>query len=37
MKNREMNEIFVPLTDKSGWQVVQVVQQTNNEGGSGCS
>ncbi len=35
MKNREMNEISVPPTDKSGWQVVHFVQRTNNNGVGG--
>ena len=37
MKNREMNKISVPPTDNSGWQVVHVVQRTNNKGGRWCS
>ncbi len=38
MKNREMNKISVPPTDNSGWQVVQLVQRTNNnKGGRWCS
>ncbi len=35
MKNRVMNKISVPLTDNSGWQVVHIVQRTNNKGVGG--
>ncbi len=31
---REINKISVPPTDYSGWQVVNLVQRTNNKGGS---